>query len=107
MGSTGSDEPHYVPVLVRADLRERAEREIASVGPAPKQRESLDVTDPEHIDRLPSNVLWVSRTGNWSNWSESLTFGRVAPSRLRVALASKTTTGLQSLFSPNLSRRTG
>lgn len=30
---------------------------IASVGPAPKRRASLDVTDAEHIDRLPANVL--------------------------------------------------
>lgn len=30
---------------------------IAEDGEVPKRRESLDVTDPEHIDRLPSNVL--------------------------------------------------
>ena len=29
MARTWSDEPRYVPILVRADLREKAEREIA------------------------------------------------------------------------------
>lgn len=61
--STGVEPPNNPPnpALAQEPDRWRAfvrvVGEIAEVGEAPARRVSLDVTDLEHIDRLPSNVL--------------------------------------------------
>lgn len=60
---TGGEPPNSPPSHDLANETDRWQafarvvEEIATVGEQPARRESLDVTDPEHIDRLPSAIL--------------------------------------------------